>query len=385
MDHAVRTRRIAVAAAFFAQGLLFITMTTHLPQVQQRFDLDALALSLLLLGMVLLAGVGSVVAEQVARRSDSARALRVGLGLIGVGVLGAGVAGTFGLFGGFLALYGVGLGMVDAAGNMQAVAIEHRSGRPLLPSFHAAWTLGGILATLVALALGESAMARSVSPLAILPLALLAAPLLTRDHGDAATDVQVSGVPWRRIVLVGLALVLFYMVDTAASTWGPVYLHTLFGTGLGNVAIATLPYLVATLAARLGGDWTVARFGVVGPLRVGAVLAFVALVAIVVAPSAPVAVAGFTLLGFGAGIVAPLSFSAAGSIAGADPALDEATRRARVDAVIARFNQFNYVGALLGAVMTGVVGAGDLRIGFALPMVLILGLWPLARSFAAGR
>ena len=41
--------------------------------------------------------------------------------------------------------------------------------------------------------------------------------------------------------------------------------------------------------------------------------------------------------------------------------------------VIARFNQFNYVGALFGAVLTGLVGAGSLRVGFAVPMVLILG------------
>ena len=58
------------------------------------------------------------------------------------------------------------------------------------------------------------------------------------------------------------------------------------------------------------------------------------------------------------------------------------TRQQRVDAVIARFNQFNYVGALIGSVLTGAVGENDLRIGFAVPMVLILGILPLARAFA---
>ena len=69
-------------------------------------------------------------------------------------------------------------------------------------------------------------------------------------------------------------------------------------------------------------------------------------------------------------MIAPLSFSAAARIAGGDPA--------RVDAVIARFNQFNYVGGLLGAVLTGLVGAGSLRVGFAVPMVLVLRCcrWP---------
>ena len=92
------------------------------------------------------------------------------------------------------------------------------------------------------------------------------------------------------------------------------------------------------------------------------------------------AVVGFTVLGCGVAVVAPLSFSAAAALAGRDA--DPATRQARVDAVIARFNQFNYAGALIGAVLTGVVGSGSLRIGFAVPLVLVLALFPLARAFA---
>lgn len=76
----------------------------------------------------------------------------------------------------------------------------------------------------------------------------------------------------------------------------------------------------------------------------------------------------------------PLSFSAAARIAGGD--VDPARQRERVDAVIGRFNQFNYLGALLGAVLTGLVGSDSLRIGYAVPMVLILGILPLATSFS---
>ena len=64
---------------------------------------------------------------------------------------------------------------------------------------------------------------------------------------------------------------------------------------------------------------------------------------------------GFTVLGGSVAVIAPLSFSAAAVVAGGG--LDPEARRARVDAVIARFNQFNYVGGLLGAVLTGVVGS----------------------------
>ena len=66
--------RAATAAAFFAQGLVFISLTTRLPDFKDRWDLSELDLSLLLLMMVLLAGVGSVAAERLAARRDSALA-----------------------------------------------------------------------------------------------------------------------------------------------------------------------------------------------------------------------------------------------------------------------------------------------------------------------
>lgn len=373
----LRASRLAVAAAFLSQGLVFISLTTRLPDYQDRWDISELTLSLLLLMMVLLAGVGSVVAEALARRRDSAWLLRLGLVLSALAVPVLTTAPAMGVFVGGLAVYGVALGVVDATTNMQAVAVEHAYGRPILPSFHGAWTLGGIIGA--ALTLATSALPLGVAAgVAVVPVAVLFLPFLPRAAGVLPT--VPSDVPWRPLLLVGLGMVVFYMVDTAAQTWGAVYLDTTLSTPDGLVALATLPYLVASLALRLGGDGLVRSYGAVRVIRVGALVSCGALVIVVLAPSWPVAVLGFTLLGAGVAVIAPLSFSAAARIAG--EGVDEASRQARVDAVIGRFNQFNYAGALLGAVLTGAVGRDDLRLGFAIPMVLVLALLPLARAFA---
>jgi MFS family permease len=171
------------------------------------------------------------------------------------------------------------------------------------------------------------------------------------------------------------------MVDTAATTWGPVYLDGTLDAPTGLTALATLPYLVATLLARTVGDGLVDRHGAVWLLRISGVVASLSLAVIVFAPTWVVAVVGFTVLGGAVATIAPLSFSAAGAIAGGDA--DTAGERIdKTDQVVARFNQFNYVGALLGAVLTGAVGSDNLRLGFAVPMVLILGIIPLATQFA---
>ncbi|MGO4255473.1 MFS transporter [Marmoricola sp. RAF53] len=380
IDTTLRRARLATAAAFATQGLVFISLTTRLPDFSDHWDLDDTELSGLLLMMVLLAGVGSVIAEQLAKRHDSATLLRAGLVVIAVGVPVLALAPAFGFFVGGLACYGVGLGMVDASTNMQAVALEHRYGRPILPSFHGAWTLGGLIGSVITL--GTSSLPReTVAVLALIPLVVATRPFLRRVGDPVASGPKVA-VPWRPILLVGLGMVIFYMVDTAAFTWGPTYLDHVFSTPESLVALATFPYLLASGTVRLAGDNLVSRYGAVPVLRVGAVIGCLGLAIIVFAPVWPVAVLGFLVVGGGVAVVAPLSFSAAARIAGAGGDQDPVARQARVDAVIGRFNQFNYVGSLLGAVMTGLVGAGDLRIGFAVPMVLVLALVPLASAFA---
>lgn len=371
-----RRARRSVALAFATQGFVFISLTTRLPDVRREWDLTEVELSGLLLMMVLLAGVGSLMAERVAHRHDSGSTLRVGLLLVAVAVPVLTAAPVLGMFVGGLAAYGVALGVVDASSNMQAVAVEHRYRRPILPSFHGAWTFGGLVGAGLALAMGSLPL-WTTALIAVVPVAATFAAFLPRERGEAVATAARIAVPWRRpILLVGLGMVVFYMVDTSAQTWGPTYLDDAFGTPSSLVALATFPYLLASLVVRLAGDTLVARYGAVPVLRTGAVVASLALLVVVSAPTWPVAVLGFTLLGAGVSVVAPLSFSAAARIAGG-----EGADRATVDAVVGRFNQFNYAGALLGSVLTGLVGSDSLRYGFALPMVLVLALIPLARAF----
>lgn len=375
--------RLATAAGFFSQGLILLSLTTRLPEFQDRWHLSDVQLSLILLMMILLAGAGSVAAETFAKRRDSALLLRTGLLVVAAGVPVLCLAPSTAVFVAGIAAYGFGLGVVDASTNMQAVALEHRYERPILPSLHGAWTLGGAVGAAVTLGTSHLPLEANAA-VAVIPLLIAFAPFLPRDHGPTALATAVA-VPWRPIMLVGVAMVLFYMVDTAVQTWGPLFLDHTFATPERYVALAALTYLLASGAVRLAGDVLVRRFGVVPVLRVGALLGAGALATVVFSPAWQVAVLGFALLGAGVAVVAPLSFSAAAKIAGGPDggaAFDPAVRQARVDAVIARFNQFNYLGALLGSVLTGLVGADSLRIGFAVPMVLVLGIIPLAPAFA---
>ena len=101
---------------------------------------------------------------------------------------------------------------------------------------------------------------------------------------------------------------------------GPLYLasDTVFEDPAHSAslyALATLPYLVATLLARAAGDRATARFGPAAMVRAGALVGFAGLLVVVLAPTWQVAVGGFFIVGLGMAVVAPLSFSAAARLA----------------------------------------------------------------------
>src|ERR1700712_5289420 len=133
-----------VSATFFAQGLGLAGVLTHLPTFQDRYHLGDLAVTGVMFAVAVLAGVGSTVAGAHAARVGSARTLRLALLIAAVGLLVTGLAGGRPVFLAGIAVYGFGLGTVDAAQNMQAVALESAYGRSILTSFHACWSAGGI-------------------------------------------------------------------------------------------------------------------------------------------------------------------------------------------------------------------------------------------------
>ena len=238
------------------QGLLFISLTTRLPRFQDRWDLSELFVSGLLLMVVLLAGAGSALAEVAATRGAVPRRCGSGSSCRPSGLPLVAGAPQRGVFVGGLAVYGLGLGVVDAASNMQAVAVEHRYGRTILPSFHGAWTAGGIVATVVTIAVtkvgllaGPAARCASSRWCSSSPRSCPRAPT-RRSRRRCARP----GRPVAQDLLLGAAMVLFYMVDTAATTWGPVFLKSVHEAPDWLLPLATLPYLVASLATRLAGD-----------------------------------------------------------------------------------------------------------------------------------
>ncbi|MFV9456613.1 MFS transporter [Rhodococcus sp. NM-2] len=384
-DH--RSARIAAAGAFGLQGFLLAAVLTQLPQYQDRFGFDDTVIVVAVVTVSLIAGAGSVLAEHLARRFSSRSALQLGLATIAVAGGAVGFSPNTAAFFVFLSVYGAGLGIVDAAANMQAVSIQHAYGRFILSSFHAVWSVGAIAGALFVAATSALdvtvAGAQLVAALVVaVGLAVCGPRLLARQEpvssAPPATGPVRVLVPIRPLLALGTAMALFYAIDFGVGNWSALYVRNvlLADAGTAALALALAAYQCAALVSRLTGDFWVAKYGEIAVVRAGSAVGVAGLTVVVLAPSPAVAIAGFLVVGLGVPVVAPLCFSAAGRLA----------PTGQVDDVVARINLFNYVGTLVGgAIVGGVAAATSLRIGFVVPLLFAVGLVLLAPAFAPDR
>lgn len=379
-----RRARVAVASAFGAQGLAYAGLLSSLPGFKDRFGIGDDAVTFAILGVGILAAVGTVVAERVARGAGGSRSVLVsGLITVAVAVVVIALAPNVAFFFLGFALYGLGLGQVDAGTNMQAVSLQRAYGRSIVTGFYAAWSAAGVLGALYVSAYEHYDVPQQVALPLLAVLVVAVAGLVVRagwrSH-DAPLEVSAEearaarALPWSGILLLGAAVVAYYVVDTASSTWGTVYVADVLGAGHDVAPFGYAAYVGTTLVSRLTGDFAVRRWGRVAVIRGAGLLGTVGLLAVVLAHSPVLAIAGFALTGIGLGVVAPLCFAAAGALS-----------PAHANAVIARLNSFNYLGAILGGVLVGAIASGStLRFGFVVPLVLAAVIILLAPGFAVG-
>jgi MFS family permease len=342
--------------------------------------------TVVILGVAILAGVGSTAAGSLASRVGSGRVLRAALTVIGTATLVIALAPDLPVFFLGFALYGLGVGAVDASSNMQAVALQHRYGQSILTSFHAVWSAAGIAGALVTSATTQLDwplwVALAVPALLVLGIAWWVGAATSSGHSrllltdesveSAASSPTAISVPWRPVLLLGAAMVCFYVADSGTSSWSAIYLDDVLHASQSIAALGFAAYQATSLISRASGDYLVRRWGATAVVRAGGLLGTVGVLSVVLAVSPAMAIAGFATLGLGLAVVAPLSFAACGQLA-----------PGAADAVVARVNLFNYVGFVVGGVLVGAVGtSGNLRLGFVVPLVAAAVIVVLAPAFS---
>ena len=357
--------RLSVLGIFFLNGFGFASWVVRIPAIKESLDLGEGLLGVALLG----AAVGSLLAMPVAGWLVSRLGSRPVVGVTALSwplvlVLLA-LAPNLALLVAVLVFAGAFVGSLDVSMNAQAVAVEKEYRRPIMSSFHAAFSFGGLAGAasggLVA-SLGVGVFAHFVGVAVLTVVGAAAAyPMLLPASADAEEEGSPAFVRPTR-ALLGLGIIAFCVLlgEGAMADWSAVYLDGTLETGPGFAAAGYAAFSLAMAVGRLGGDRLTERFGSAGLVRAGAAVAALGLGISLAAADPLFALVGFAAAGAGFSIIFPATLSAAGNKEGvpSGPAL-------------AAVSSAGYFGFLVGPPSIG-FAAEALGLGGALYIVVAL-------------
>ncbi|MFZ4191376.1 MFS transporter [Streptomyces pseudogriseolus] len=387
MTDVLRRGRASLAFGFLVQGVAFALLVTRIPGIQNRYGVSDGLLPVFLAAVPILAGIGSVSTERLVRRVAPSRVLRWSQPVVLLALPAVGAGRTMAVLALALAVFGLAVGALDASMNMLGVSLQRAYGRSIMLSFHAAYSLGGIVGASLAWVGAHFGLALGVSYLPVVLVLLPAALIGSRwyvdgeDRAPAEKDAVEAraggGLKW--LLPLCLVMTVAYIGDSTVSNWSAKYLQDVLGSSEQTATVPYNVYMVTTLLGRAVGDAGVRRFGAVAVVRAGALVAAGGFAVVAGAPGVWAGMLGFTLLGLGLCVLVPQTFAAAGRRA------HGTGRPGASDAAVARLNVFNYVGFLVGSPLVGALGdAWSYRGAMLVPMVLVLVTLVHARSFAPG-
>lgn len=370
---ALSAARWSTFAMFVANGFGFGAWTTAIAPLKAMLSLSAAELSWALLAM----SIGGVIAMQPASHfiqkvGGTGRATQItgvmwsialALPLLAPSLLALIIA---------CALVGASICLMDVSMNAHASQVEADWGSAIMSSFHAGFSLGGLIGT------GFGALILSLHvpthflmlPTATVVLALVISAGRYLGPGDTTKHEgqPIFRLPERRIALLAVVLTLCFMSEGAMADWSGIYLTSL-GETPARAAAGYAAFSAMMVVGRLFGDIVVQRLGRALVIGGGCALASAGLILATALPWFGVIVCGFALVGAGLSNVVPCVFSTA------------AARASSPAAGIAEVSTAGFGGFLTGPPLIGAIAA---RHGMRAGIGVIAAAATLAALFASG-
>ncbi|HTJ71551.1 MAG TPA: MFS transporter [Actinospica sp.] len=375
MEPSLRAARAATFGYFVLDGTLMGLWLVQIPAVQRDTGVGNAALGSLLV----LLGFGAFLGMQAAGRLADRHGTRIVVPVAGVLCAAAlvlpGLARDPWTLAGALLAFGFANGALDVSMNAHAVHVEKAYGRPVMSAFHATFSIGGVIAALVAARTTGTSPATTLGvagAAGVLVALIPARALLPGAPSDAAVSTPAPtrrrGVPGRIWILAALALVCM-LCEGVANDWSTLEAKTVLGAPADVAAFAYGTYAATMTIGRLLADRVSRRFGSASVLRYGSAAGAAGLAIVALSPWFAATLAGWALFGLGLSGCVPQLFSAAGHT---DPAA-AGTNVSRVAGI-------GYLGMLSGPAVIGwLTRLVPLERAFLLPALLLV-----AACLAAG-
>lgn len=355
--------RVATLGVFLANGFGIGAWAVEVPRIKESLSLSDTSLGIALFAFALGAIVAMPLAGQLAPRFGSGRATALlGAAFIVTLPLPAFAPNLATLCIVLLAL-GAANGALDVSMNGHASTIETEWKSPIMSSFHAAWSAGGLLGAATGAMLqkgGVGVIGGLALPDVFIAILMVAAAVLAlRDLGPrAAASSNGFALPNARVMKLALLAFLCMLVEGAVADWSAVYLRATLSEAASVAAVGYSAFAFSMAACRIVGDVSVRRFGSSKVVGFGGLLAAAGLALVLSLPTVLTACVGFAMVGVGLANIVPVIFSAAGRST-VTPAVG-----------VSMAATAGYAGFLVGPPLIG-LGAGLLGLRVALYVLVV--------------
>ncbi|OKI33243.1 MFS transporter [Saccharothrix sp. CB00851] len=312
------TPRLAVFAVFLFNGALFLSWAARMPALAAQVGATEATLGLALFGASVGLAATAPFAARICARVGARKLIVVGAAVTVLAVPSLTLADTPFQLGLVLFVLGACGASLDVGMNVAAVAVTRSLDRPLMPQFHAGFSVGGLVGSLGAAAAAGVGwgLTRHLITVAVIGAVTIAwviraVPTTTGETTDA---VREDRPVLKRPLLWLLATITLFsaIAEGAASDWSALFFVNERGVGEAAAAAAYAGFSIAMATARLLGEPAQRRVGPYRLLASGAVVAALGLALAVLVRSAAVGYVGFALVGLGLAFAFPVIMDLAG-------------------------------------------------------------------------
>ncbi|MDX6415632.1 MAG: hypothetical protein QOG28_252 [Trebonia sp.] len=325
--------RWVITAAFGLGGITISTWGPRLPAIKADLGVGTATLGLLLACGTVGAILGLLASTPLLHRLGSRRAVGGAILLIAAALAVMGlslVVSSAPLIAVAFVITGAGLGTLDVLINVEGAAVERAAGRTLMPSMHAAWSIGaavgsGIGAACAALDIAPSAQFIGEAVL-IAAAAFAVAPGI--PHGERAPAEQAQAgqaqgdrgarlrqwlrgwLNWR-LLLIGVVMLGVELGEGSANSWLTLAVRNDHGQSAAVAALFFTTFATCEGLTRIFAGPVVDRLGRVRTIRLTTALGIIGIVAFILAGNRWIVLVGVVLWAVGVSMGFPLGMSAA--------------------------------------------------------------------------
>ncbi|QBR10715.1 MULTISPECIES: MFS transporter [unclassified Sphingobacterium] len=309
--------RLAVSLFYFGQGLGFATWASRIPTIKTALGLSEAQLGTLLLMIPIGQLLTLPLAGFLTNRYGSHRLLPWASAFYALLLIIIGFSPNIWMLGASLFFFGVMGNMCNISVNTQGVLAEELYERPIMSSFHGAWSLAGFTGALIGI-LSMNLEWTSIQQFVGICVLLLVNVLLNRNFlipeikKEEEKKEKSKFKPDGLIIQLGIIGFFSMATEGAMFEWSGVYFSEVVKAPEKLIILGFGSFMVMMALGRFIGDAVIAKIGRQRTLQISGILMFFGMLVSVIFPNLYVCTLAFMLVGLGVACNVPTVYSVTG-------------------------------------------------------------------------